>query len=358
MQKNKKTERRKVDSFPFRHSFCCEKLVNRPGSQYIIPLCFNEREYEMSITTIDHDNCVNANLRRMMKRGSEFLNVKYPVICGAMTWVSDPKLVSMVCNNGCFACIAGGNAPVGVLRSQVEETRTLTDKPFAVNLVTVAPAYQEQLAALPDMPVDYVFFAGSIPKEKEVAIAKNAGKKTICFASTLSIAERMIRFGADAIMLEGSEAGGHIGHVSAMVQIGTRFVMTDECSAHAKFKDAFMHANARDAIATPQFDSRLPVVAVRALKNKGHDTFSRLQLELLKKLEEGTIHRQEAQMEVEKFWMGALRRAVVEGDVETGSLMAGQSVGLMDKVVPVKNLIDELLSDASAELDQVKAKLS
>ena len=93
----------------------------------------------MSITTIDHDNCVNANLRRMMKRGSEFLNVKYPVICGAMTWVSDPKLVSMVCNNGCFACIAGGNAPVGVLRSQVEETRTLTDKPFAVNLVTVAP---------------------------------------------------------------------------------------------------------------------------------------------------------------------------------------------------------------------------
>lgn len=108
---------------------------------------------------------------------------------------------------------------VGVLRSQVEETRTLTDKPFAVNLVTVAPAYQEQLAALPDMPVDYVFFAGSIPKEKEVAIAKNAGKKTICFASTLSIAERMIRFGADAIMLEGSEAGGHIGHVSAMVLI-------------------------------------------------------------------------------------------------------------------------------------------
>lgn len=395
-QKDRKAEGQKMKSSPFRRSFCCEKLVNRPDSQYIILLCFNEREYEMSITTIDHDNCVNANLRRMMKRGSEFLNVKYPVICGAMTWVSDPKLVSMVCNNGCFACIAGGNAPVGVLRSQVEETRTLTDKPFAVNLVTVAPAYQEQLAALPDMPVDYVFFAGSIPKEKEVAIAKNAGKKTICFASTLSIAERMIRFGADAIMLEGSEAGGHIGHVSAMVliqqllfkfgdqipvfvaggiatgkmmahallmgaagvQIGTRFVMTDECSAHAKFKDAFMHANARDAIATPQFDSRLPVVAVRALKNKGHDTFSRLQLELLKKLEEGTIHRQEAQMEVEKFWMGALRRAVVEGDVETGSLMAGQSVGLMDKVVPVKDLIDELLSDASAELDQVKAKLS
>ena len=173
----------------------------------------------MSITTIDHDGSVSAGLRKMMKRGSDFLNVKYPLICGAMTWVSDPKLVSMVCNNGCFACIAGGNAPVGVLRAQVEETRTLTDRPFAVNLVTVAPAYQEQLAALPDMPVDYVFFAGSIPKEKEVAIARDAGKKTICFASTLSIAERMIRFGADAIMLEGSEAGGHIGHVSAMVLI-------------------------------------------------------------------------------------------------------------------------------------------
>lgn len=350
----------------------------------------------MGNATIDHDKHVNANLRRIMQRGSEFLNVKYPIICGAMTWVSDPQLVSRVCNNGCFACIAGGNAPVGVLRAQVEETKKLTDQPFAVNLVTVAPAYQEQLAAIPDMPVDYVFFAGSIPKEKEIAIAKNAGKKTICFASTLSIAERMIRFGADAIMLEGSEAGGHIGHVSAVVliqqllfkfgdqipvfvaggiatgkmmahsllmgaagvQIGTRFVMTDECSAHANFKNAFLRAMARDAISTPQFDSRLPVVAVRALKNKGHDAFSRLQLELLKKLDAGEIHRHEAQMEVEKFWMGALRRAVVDGDVETGSLMAGQSVGLMDKIVPVSELVDELLSDASRELDIVKEKLS
>ena len=99
-------------------------------------------------------------------------------------------------------------------------------------------------------------------------------------------------------------------------------------------------------------------MAVRALKNKGHDTFAKLQLDLIRKLEEGSIHRQEAQMEVEKFWMGALRRAVVEGDVETGSLMAGQSVGLMDRIVPVRELIDELLADASAELDQVKAKLS
>ena len=168
--------------------------------------------------------------------------------------------------------------------------------------------------------------------------------------------------GADAILLaaNGPEAvNDALKEASAAgVQIGTRFVMTEECSAHAKFKDAFLHANARDAIATPQFDSRLPVVAVRALKNKGHDTFAKLQLALIRKLEEGSIHRQEAQMEVEKFWMGALRRAVVEGDVETGSLMAGQSVGLMDRIVPVRELIDELLADASAELDQVKAKLS
>ena len=126
---------------------------------------------------------------------------------------------------------------------------------------------------------------------------------------------------------------------------------------HQNFKDAFARANARDAVSTPQFDSRLPVVAVRALRNKGTDEFGKLQLALLKKLEAGEIHRQEAQEQVEKFRIGALRKAAIEGDVAMGSLMAGQSVGLVDKIIPIKELVAELLTDAEAELAQVRSKL-
>ncbi len=335
-------------------------------------------------------------LAPFLKRGSEFLNVKYPILCGAMTWVSEPQLVAAVCNSGCFGCLAGGNAPVDILHKQILETRSLTPNPFAVNLITIAPAYHDQLEMLKDMKVPYIVFAGSFPKEKEVLAAKETGAKVMCFASTVSIAERMIKFGADAIILEGSEAGGHIGHVSSIVlmqqvlfkfadqipvfvaggiatgkmiahallmgasgvQLGTRFVMTEECRAHENFKMAFRRANARDAVATPQFDSKLPVVSVRSLRNKGMDEFGKLQLRLLKELEAGTVTRQFAQEEVERFWVGALRRAVVDGDIDGGSLMAGQSVGLVDKVMPIRDVVAELLNDAEAELVSVKGKLS
>ena len=338
----------------------------------------------------------NQMFTNLAARGSAFLGTKYPIICGAMTWVSEPHLVAAVCNNGAFGCLAGGNAPTDVLQQQIQTLRQLTPNPFAVNLITIAPAYKEHLAMIKDNPVDYIVFAGSFPRENEVAAAKETGAKVLCFASTVSIAERMIRFGADALVLEGSEAGGHIGHVSAMVllqqvlfkvgdqlpvfvaggistgrmvahllmmgaagvQLGTRFVMTEECKAHANFKEAFRRANARDAVSTPQYDSALPVVAVRALRNRGMQEFGKLQLRLLKEMEAGSIHRQQAQEEVEKYWMGALRRAVVDGDIDYGSVMAGQSVGMADKVIPVKALIDELVTDASFELERIKGKLS
>ncbi len=334
-------------------------------------------------------------LSPLMKRGADFLGVKYPVICGAMTWVSEPNLVAAVANHGAFGCLAGGNAPTEVLRNQIIEVKNKTANNFAVNLITIAPAYQDHLKMIGEMKLPYIVFAGSFPKEKEVAAAKATGAKVMCFASTVSIAERMIKFGADAIILEGSEAGGHIGHVSATVlmqqvlfkfadtvpvfmaggmatgkmiahvllmgaagaQLGTRFVMTEECTAHEKFKDAFMRAQARDAVSTPQYDSSLPVVAVRALRNKGMANFGALQLKLLKQLEKGEIHRTEAQEEVEKYWMGALRRAVVDGDIDFGSMMAGQSVGLVNRIMPMRELIDELLSDAETELESVRAKL-
>ncbi len=335
-------------------------------------------------------------LSPLLQKGRDFLGVRYPILCGAMTWVSEPNLVAAVCNNGCFGCLAGGNAPTEILRQQILQTRELTDKPFAVNLITIAPSYKDHLAMISEMDCPFIVFAGSFPKEKEVAAAKATGAKVLCFASTVSIAERMIKFGADAIILEGSEAGGHIGHVSSIVlmqqvlfrfadqipvfnaggiatgkmiahtllmgaagvQLGTRFVMTEECKVHEKFKDAFRRANARDAVSTPQFDSRLPVVAVRALRNRGTDEFGKLQLALLKQLEAGTVSRHAAQEEVEKFWMGALRRAAIDGDIEMGSLMAGQSVGLVDKVTTIREMIDELLTDAESELAKVRGLLN
>ncbi|MBO5307240.1 MAG: nitronate monooxygenase, partial [Lentisphaeria bacterium] len=127
---------------------------------------------------------------------------------------------------------------------------------------------------------------------------------------------------------------------------------------HPAFKDVFKRAKARDAISTPQYDSKLPVVAVRALRNKGTDEFGKLQLRLLKELEAGTIHRQEAQEEVEKFWVGALRRAAVDGDVENGSLMAGQSVGLVDEIMSVRDVIEELLTDAEDTLGVIKGRFN
>jgi enoyl-[acyl-carrier protein] reductase II len=201
----------------------------------------------------------------------------------------------------------------------------------------------------------------------------------------------MVRYGADAIMLEGSEAGGHIGHVSLVVllqqvlfainevpvfvagglatgklcahlmmmgasgvQLGTRFAMAHESLAHPKFKQKFINANARDAIATPQFDPRLPVVAVRALRNKGHEEFSKLQLSLIKQIDEGTINRNVAQHKVEEFWMGALRKAAIDGDVDYGSLMAGQSVGLIDKSESCEEIMNDLVTGIDAEIKRTK----
>lgn len=331
---------------------------------------------------------------RFFESGAEFLGVQYPILCGAMTWVSEPKLVAAVCNAGGFGSLAGGNTPVEILREQIEETRRLTDKPFAVNLVTIAPAYRDQLEMLGEMKLPYIIFAGSFPRGSEVAKAKETGAKVMAFASTLSIARRMLRYGVDSLILEGMEAGGHVGHVTlsvllqqvlfeitevpvfvaggigtgrmcgdmflmgaAGVQLGTRFGMAKESCAHQAFKQTFIKAKARDAVSTPQFDSRLPVVAVRALRNGGYDDFGKLQLDLIAKLNDGALHRHDAQEAVERYWMGALRRAVQDGDVDRGSLMAGQSVGLINKEESIEEIFDDLLVGIETELQRVSASL-
>jgi enoyl-[acyl-carrier protein] reductase II len=144
---------------------------------------------------------------------------------------------------------------------------------------------------------------------------------------------------------------------AAGIQMGTRFVMSEECTAHPNFKEAFAKAKARDAVATPQFDGRLPVIPVRALKNDGTIEFAKLQIELLHRLDEGTMGKNEAQFEVERFWVGALRRAVVDGDVVKGSLMAGQSVGLVHDIKPLAAIMQEMVEEAENELQRLKSML-
>jgi len=312
-------------------------------------------------------------------------------MCGAMTWVSDPKLVSTIGNAGGFGLLAGGNTPVDIFEEQIIETQELTDKPFGVNLITLAPVYESQLELVCKLGCPFVVFAGSIPKKSEIEKAKRCGARVICFASTAPLAHSLIDRGADALILEGSEAGGHIGPVAlsvliqqilfkvdmvpifiaggiatgrmmahllmmgaAGIQMGTRFIMAQECVAHPKFKETFRKAKAKDAMATPQFDSRLPVIPVRALKNECSLEFTKLQLKLLNELDNNLIDRHEAQSKVEEFWVGALRQAVIEGDVTRGSLMAGQSVGLVDKIQPLNEIISEVVNDAESEFQRLK----
>ena len=134
------------------------------------------------------------------------------------------------------------------------------------------------------------------------------------------------------------------------MQLGTRFVCAEESIAHPEFKKAFLRANARDAVASVQIDPRLPVIPVRALKNKGTEEFTRTQVAVAARLDAGEIDMAEAQMQIEKYWAGALRRAVIDGDVENGSMMAGQSVGMVQVERPVKDIIAKLVDEAETAL--------
>jgi enoyl-[acyl-carrier protein] reductase II len=331
----------------------------------------------------------------LWQEGRDFLGVRYPILCGAMTWISDAVLVKAIGAQGGFGCLAAGNMPGEMLSAEIEKCQQDNPNPYAVNLVTIAPNFPAHKEAVIASKAPIVIFAGNFPKKKDVAQMKDAGKKVLSFASTDSIAEQMVRFGVDGLILEGSEAGGHIGHVSltillqqvlfkkpgvpvfvaggvatgrmvahlllmgaAGVQMGTRFVMSEECNAHPNLKARFARARAREATSTPEYDKRLPIVAVRALKNKSSEEFGRLQLELIQLMNEGKVGHAEAQHRVESFWMGGLKKAAIDGDVDRGSCMVGQSVGLVDKVQPMSEIFEEIIGEAEAELESVKARIA
>jgi enoyl-[acyl-carrier protein] reductase II len=326
----------------------------------------------------------------LMQRGAEFLGSEHAILCGAMSWVSERNLVAAISNAGGFGVIACGAMTPDLLDAEIAGTRALTDKPFGVNLITMHPMLFELIEVCAKHGVGHVALAGGIPPKGSVEALKAFGAKVIVFAPTLALAKKLLRSGADALVIEGMEAGGHIGPVStsvlaqeflpaladehlvfvaggigrgeamagylemgaAGVQLGTRFACATESIAHPNFKKAFFRAGARDAVASVQIDPRLPVIPVRALRNKGGELFNAKQREVAALLDEGGVEMAEAQLQIEHYWAGALRRAVIDGDVEHGSLMAGQSVGMVTQEEPVAKIVDTLLAESEAALSR------
>ncbi len=326
----------------------------------------------------------------LMARGAQFLGSEHAVMCGAMSWVSERHLVAAISNAGGFGVIACGAMTPALLDAEIIATRAMTERPFGVNLITMHPALTDLIAVTARHRVSHVVLAGGIPPKGSIEAIKAFGAKVIVFAPTLALAKKLFRSGADALVIEGSEAGGHIGPVStgvlaqeflpslaqdhivfvaggigrgeamagylemgaAGVQLGTRFAAATESIAHPLFKKAFFRANARDATTSVQVDPRLPVIPVRALKNKGTEEFTAKQIEVAQAIDAGRLDMAAAQLEIEHFWAGALRRAVIDGDVERGSVMAGQSVGLVTEELPVAEILGNLLGECEAALQK------
>lgn len=329
-----------------------------------------------------------SQLSALMARGAAFLGSETAIMCGAMSWISERHLVSAISNAGGFGLIACGAMTPELLDAEIAETKKRTTKPFGVNLITMHPMLMDLIGVCAKHQVTHIVLAGGLPPSGSLDAIKASGAKVICFAPALSLAKKLIRSGVDALVIEGMEAGGHIGPVStsvlaqeilpevadqvpvfvaggigrgeaiaaylemgaAGVQLGTRFACATESIAHANFKKAFFRASARDAIASVQIDARLPVIPVRALKNAGTELFTAKQLEVARALDEGGLPMPEAQLQIEHYWAGALRRAVIDGDVENGSLMAGQSVGMVTREEPVADIIAMLVDQAEAAL--------
>ena len=328
-----------------------------------------------------------AKLDSLWARGREFLGTETAIMGGAMSWVSERNLVSALSNAGGFGVIACGSMMPDMLDAEIAATKAMTNKPFGVNLITMHPELDALIDVCTKHSVSHVVLAGGLPSGASIARAKDGGAKVICFAPALVLAKRMIRSGADALVVEGSEAGGHIGPVStsvltqeilptitdvpvfvaggigrgeaivsylemgaAGVQLGTRFVCATESIAHVNFKKSFIRGHARDAMPTVQIDPRFPVIPVRALTNEGTKEFMAEQRRQIARVDAGEIELVAAQLEIEHYWAGALKRAVIDGDVENGSLMAGQSVGLVKSEQPMSEIFAELIDQAVAAI--------
>lgn len=298
-----------------------------------------------------------------MNRVCELLGIEYPIIQGGMAWVATAELAAAVSNAGGLGLIAAGGAPADVVREQIKKARTLTDKPFGVNVMLMSPFADEVMQViLEERPAVVATGAGN--PGKYIEDLKSAGIKIMPVIASVAMAKRMEKAGADAIIAEGTEAGGHIGELTTMVltpqvadavsipvisaggyadsrgtraafalgadgiQVGTRFLCATECLAHENYKNAVLKAKDRDAVVT----GRSTGAPVRALKNKLTKEYQRLE-------KEGASFD-----EIEALGVGGLRRAFQEGDVEMGSLMAGQSAAMVNKIEPCADIIKDFFN--------------
>lgn len=288
------------------------------------------------------------------------LGIEYPIIQGGMAWVATAELAAAVSNGGGLGLIAAGGAPAEVVREQIKKARELTDKPFGVNVMLMNPNSDEIMQVIMEEKPAVVATGAGNPG-KYIEGLKAAGIKIMPVIASVAMAKRMEKAGADAVIAEGTEAGGHIGELTTMVltpqvvdavsipvvsaggyadsrgtkaafalgadgiQVGTRFICSEECLAHENYKNAVLKAKDRDAVVT----GRATGAPVRALKNKLTREYARLE-------KEGASFE-----EIEALGVGGLRRAFQEGDVEMGSLMAGQSAAMVNKIEPCADIIKD-----------------
>lgn len=301
----------------------------------------------------------------MKTRVTELLNIEYPVIQGGMSWVAEYHLASAVSEAGGLGLIAAGGAPVEWIREQIRECKKITSKPFGVNIMLMHPQADEIAKVMVEEGVQVVTTGAGNPG-KYMAMWKEAGIKVIPVVASVAMAKMMERMGADAIVAEGTEAGGHIGELTTMVlvpqvvdavnipviaaggvadgrgmaasfmlgaegvQMGTHFVATKEANVHQNYKDSILKAKDIDTKVTGRSTGH----PVRCLRNNMTKVY-------LKKEAEGASLE-----ELELLSLGGLRKAVVEGDVVNGSLMAGQSAGLVKEEYTCKELIEKVVTEA------------
>lgn len=299
-----------------------------------------------------------------MNRICELLGIEYPIIQGGMAWVATAELAAAVSNAGGLGFIAAGGAPADVVREQIKKARTLTDKPFGVNVMLMSPFSDEVMeVVIEEKPAVVATGAGN--PGKYIERLKEAGIKIMPVIASVAMAKRMEKAGADAVIAEGTEAGGHIGELTTMVltpqvvdavsipvvsaggyadsrgtkaafalgadgiQVGTRFICSTECIAHENYKNAVLKAKDRDTVVT----GRSTGAPVRALKNKLTKEYQRLE-------KEGASAE-----EIEELGVGGLRRAFQDGDIENGSLMAGQSAAMVHEIQPCAEIVKDYFKD-------------
>lgn len=295
----------------------------------------------------------------------EMLNIKYPIFQGGMAWVAEHNLVSAVSNAGGLGVIAAGGAPVEYVRDEIRKTRELTDKPFGVNIMMLSPSAEEIAYMVAEEKVNVVT-TGAGNSEKYFEMWKKKGIKIIPVVASVALAKRVAKRGVDAVIAEGCESGGHIGSSTTMtlvpqvvdavdipviaaggigdgrgmaaafmlgataVQIGTRFLVADECIIHDNYKEKVINAKDIDSVVTGTTTGH----PVRVLRNKMTKEYIRLE------------HNGVGYEELERMTLGSLRKAVIDGDKDNGSFMAGQIAGLISKRQSCEQIITEIVSEA------------